>query len=332
MRKILVAGGAGFIGANICKTLINNGFIVTAFDNYMFDPSRIFLALRNSSSLQDFRADARSYRSVNRIITKYGPFDTVINCVGPARPSFYINNPIYTAETLIESTKTLLRICAEYNSFYIHSSSSEVYGDLNNIIAKEDNTGSVKVDGARSPYSEAKRVCETLCHSYSVQKKVRITIFRLFNVYGPGTGNDDDRVISEFIKRALSREPLLIYGSGEQIRSFTYSEDVSYGYLLATNKKKRGLVINIGTPHPISINDIADKIIFYTRSSSIIKHVTERFDEVSFRCPDIHRAKKELNWTPNIPIDIGLQKTIFSAQNTFINYERGNCLNKIKYH
>jgi len=304
MKKILVTGGAGFIGSHLCERLLNEGNEVICLDNYFTGSKRNILHLLENPFFELVRHD----------ITEpyYAEVDEIYNLACPASPIHYQHDPIKTIQTSVVGATNMLGLAKRIDAKILQASTSEVYGDPTIHPQPESYWGNVNPIGLRSCYDEGKRCAESLFVNYHKQKNVRIKIIRIFNTYGTRMNTNDGRVVSNFIVQALKGEDLTIYGDGKQTRSFQYVDDLVEGMIrmMNTSEDVTG-PINIGNPDEFSMLELAEKVIQITGSKSkiIFKPLPE--DDPLQRRPDISLAKKTLsNWEPKIGIDEGLKKVI----------------------
>ncbi len=304
MKRILVTGGAGFIGSHLCERLLNEGNEVISLDNYFTGSKKNIIHLMDNPYFEIVRHD----------ITEpyYAEVDEVYNLACPASPIHYQHDPIKTIKTSVVGATNMLGLAKRINAKILQASTSEVYGDPQIHPQPESYWGNVNPIGLRSCYDEGKRCAESLFINYHKQNDVRIKIVRIFNTYGTRMNTNDGRVISNFIVQALKGEDITIYGEGKQTRSFQYVDDLVEGMIrmMNTGDNVTG-PINIGNPGEFSILDLAKKIIDITNSKSqlIFKPLPE--DDPMQRKPDISLAKKTLNnWEPKIPLEEGLLKVI----------------------
>tara|TARA_B100000989_G_scaffold294803_1_gene274583 strand:+ start:2109 stop:3068 length:960 start_codon:yes stop_codon:yes gene_type:complete len=303
-KKILVTGGAGFIGSHLCKALIELGHNVICLDN-LFTGS-----INNISVLMD----NINFEFVNHDITE--PYyrdniDEIYNLACPASPIHYQYNPIKTIKTCTIGVINILGLAKKNNAKILQASTSEVYGDPEVHPQHEDYNGNVNSIGPRSCYDEGKRCSETLFMDYHREHNLKIKIIRIFNTYGPNMAINDGRVISNFVMQAINDKVITIYGDGSQTRSFQYIDDLIDGMIkmMDTNNNFIGPV-NIGNPHEISMNKLASTIIRLTNSKSKIIFKELPVDDPKRRNPDINLAKNKLNWAPNYSLELGLSYTI----------------------
>jgi UDP-glucuronate decarboxylase len=304
MKRILVTGGAGFIGSHLCDRLLRENNEVICVDNYFTGSKGNIIHLYENRYFELTRHD----------ITQpyYAEVDEIYNMACPASPVHYQYNPIKTVKTSVMGAINMLGLAKRIKAKILQASTSEVYGDPEVHPQLESYWGNVNPIGKRSCYDEGKRCAETLFMDYHNQNKVRIKISRIFNTYGPRMHPNDGRVVSNFIVQALKNENITIYGDGTQTRSFQYIDDLVEGLIrtMSTGDEFTGPV-NLGNPDEFQIIDLANKVIDLTNSKSEIKYMPLPEDDPVQRKPDISYAKKELNdWEPKIKLDEGLKKTI----------------------
>lgn len=303
MKRILITGGAGFIGSHLCERLLNEGNDVICLDNFF------------TGSKDNIRhlLDNNRFELVRHDITKeyFIEVDEIYNLACPASPPHYQYNAIKTIKTSVLGMINMLGLAKRCKAKILQASTSEVYGDPLIHPQVESYWGNVNPIGIRSCYDEGKRCAETLMMDYHRQNKVDIRIVRIFNTYGPNMDLNDGRVVSNFIVQALKNEDITIYGDGSQTRSFCYVDDLIDGMIKMMNNKK-GFIgpVNLGNPSERTILDFAKLIIKLTNSSSKIIYKPLPLDDPSKRQPDITLAKKELNFEPKVDIEEGLIKTI----------------------
>lgn len=303
MKRILITGGAGFIGSHLCERLLSEGNEVICLDNYFTGSKQNIIHLLDNHNFELIRHDIT--------MPVYIEVDEIYNLACPASPVHYQYNGIKTIKTSVMGAINTLGIAKRTKSKILQASTSEVYGDPEVHPQPEDYRGNVNVLGSRACYDEGKRCAETLFMNYHTQNKVRIKIARIFNTYGPRMRSDDGRVISNFIVQALKNKDLTIFGDGTHTRSFQYIDDLIEGLikLMGTPDNYTGPV-NLGNPSEITINDLAHKIIEMTGSKSKIKYLPLPEDDPQQRKPDISLAIKELQWQPLTGLEEGLQNTI----------------------
>ena len=303
LKKILVTGGAGFIGSHLCSKLINEGHEVICLDNF-YTGSKVNIAhLLENHMFEVVRHD---------VINPYhAEVDEIYNLACPASPIHYQHNPIKTIKTSIMGAINMLGLAKRVNATILQASTSEVYGDPFVHPQLEEYWGNVNPIGIRSCYDEGKRCAETLFMDYHRQNNLHIKIIRIFNTYGPNMNVNDGRVVSNFIVQALKGEDITIYGDGTQTRSFQYVDDLINGMVKMMNSKKSCTgPINLGNPDEFTMNQLAETILRLTDSKSKIVYLPLPSDDPKQRQPDITIAKNKLNWTPTIKLEQGLINTI----------------------
>jgi UDP-glucuronate decarboxylase len=302
MARILVTGGAGFIGSHLCDYLLHNGHDVLCVDN-LFSGSRDNIRhLLGNPYFEFIRHDI--------IHPLFVEVDQIYHLACPASPVYYQYNPIKTIKTNVMGTINMLGLAKRVMAKILLASTSEVYGNPMVHPQHETYWGNINPIGVRSCYDEGKRVAETLMMDYHRQNQVDIKIVRIFNTYGPRMAINDGRVISNFIVQALRGEDLTVFGNGAQTRSFCYISDLIAGIVRMMETDDLVGPVNLGNPVELSILEIADKILLITESQSSIVFKPLPQDDPDRRCPDITLAKKILNWTPKVSLDEGLVKTI----------------------
>jgi UDP-glucuronate decarboxylase len=304
MKRILVTGGAGFIGSHLCERLLNENNDVICLDNYFTGSKRNIVHLLKHPYFELVRHDV--------IIPYYCEVDEIYNLACPASPIHYQYNPIKTVKTSVMGAINMLGLAKRVKARILQASTSEVYGDPQVHPQSESYWGNVNPIGRRANYDEGKRCAETLFMDYHVQNKVKIKIARIFNTFGPNMHPNDGRVISNFIVQALMNRDISIYGDGSQTRSFQYINDLVEGLirLMNTSDDFTGPV-NLGNPEEISILQLAKQIIRLTKSRSAIVFTKKPEDDPLIRKPDITLAREKLGgWEPQLPLDEGLILTI----------------------
>ena len=303
MKRILVTGGAGFIGSHLCERLLKEGNEVICLDNY-------FTGTRSNIT---HLLDDHNFELVRHDVTQpyYAEVDQIYNLACPASPIHYQYNPIKTIKTSVMGAINMLGLAKRVKATILQASTSEVYGDPDIHPQPERYWGNVNPIGQRSCYDEGKRCAETLFMDYHNQNKVNIKIIRIFNTYGPRMHPNDGRVVSNFIVQALKGEDITIYGDGTQTRSFQYVSDLLEGMVRFMNLQNEFTgPVNIGNPHEFTIFELAKKIVELTGSSSSIIYKPLPADDPTQRKPDITLAKEKLNWEPTIQLEDGLKDTI----------------------
>lgn len=303
MKRILVAGGAGFIGSHLCKRLVEEGNEVICLDNLFTGSKRNIRELAESERFEFLRHDV-----VNRLDVEV---DQVYNLACPASPVHYQFDPVKTMKTSVLGALNLLELAERVRGRILQASTSEVYGDPEMHPQPESYWGHVNPDGVRSCYDEGKRAAETLFFDFHRQHGVDIKVVRIFNTYGPNMNIGDGRVVSNFIVQALKNEDITVYGDGTQTRSFCYVDDLVEGMVRMMNSRG-GFTgpVNLGNPGEFTILELAEKVIRFTGSQSRIVHRPLPQDDPARRRPVIDLAGKELGWEPRTPLDDGLQRTI----------------------
>lgn len=304
MKRILVTGGAGFIGSHLCERLLNEGNDVICLDNYFTGSKKNVAHLLDHHYFELVRHD---------VTTPYfAEVDQIYNLACPASPVHYQYNPIKTIKTSVMGAINMLGLAKRVKARILQASTSEIYGDPEIHPQTENYWGNVNPIGVRSCYDEGKRCAETLFMDYHNQNNVDIKIIRIFNTYGPNMHPNDGRVVSNFIVQALKNEDITIFGDGSQTRSFQYVDDLLEGmYRMMNTQKDFYGPVNIGNPNEFTIFELAQNVIDLTNSKSKIINLELPKDDPTQRKPDISLAQKELsNWEPKIQLREGLTKTI----------------------
>jgi UDP-glucuronate decarboxylase len=307
-KRILITGGAGFLGSHLCERLLKEGNEVIALDNYFTGHKE------NIYHLMDYK----SFELVRHDVTMpfFAEVDEIYNLACPASPVHYQYNPIKTIKTSVMGAINMLGLAKRVNAKVFQASTSEVYGDPMVHPQTEDYWGNVNPIGPRACYDEGKRSAETLFTSYHEQNGLDIRIVRIFNTYGPRMDMNDGRVVSNFIVQALQGQDITVYGKGDQTRSFCYVDDLIEGFIrLMDYPESYHLPVNIGNPNEFTIMQLADKVIEMTGSKSKIIFNPLPQDDPMQRKPNIERAKKLLNWEPRIELEEGLKNTINYFEN-----------------
>ena len=302
MRRILVTGGAGFLGSFLCEKLLGEGHEVLALDNFYTGSRKNIKHLLDDPSFELIRHDI-----VEPILLEV---DWIFNMACPASPVHYQYNPVKTVKTSVMGAINMLGLAKRVRARILQASTSEVYGDPEIHPQKENYWGSVNPIGLRSCYDEGKRVAETLMMDYHRKNQVDIKLVRIFNTYGPRMHINDGRVVSNFIIAALKQEPLEIFGDGEKTRSFCYVSDLIEVILRMMKKDDFIGPVNIGNPGEFTIRELAEKVLQLTGSRSKIMVREERSDDPVRRRPDISLAREKLGWEPTVELEDGLRKTI----------------------
>ena len=303
MKKILVTGGAGFIGSNLCEKLINNGDYVICLDNLYTGN------VENIKHLIDNKNFKFIYHDIINPLIIEDKIDQIYNLACPASPPKYQKDPIYTLKVNFLGILNLIDLAKQHNATILQSSTSEIYGEPEVSPQNEDYRGNVNTIGIRSCYDEGKRVAETLMMDCHNKYNLDIRIARIFNTYGPKMDKYDGRVVSNIINQAINGENITLYGDGSQTRSFCYIEDQIDGLIKLMNSNYI-YPINIGNPYEITIKELALFIISLTKSTSSINYLPLPSDDPTNRKPDITKAKNILNWEPKYDLKFGILKTI----------------------
>jgi UDP-glucuronate decarboxylase len=300
--RILVTGGAGFLGSHLCERLLSEGNEVLCLDNYFTG---------RKSNVQHLLANP-GFELIRHDITQpiLLEVDRIFHLACPASPIHYQHNPVKTIKTNIMGTIHMLGIAKRVKGRILFASTSEVYGDPAMHPQKEDYWGNVNPIGTRSCYDEGKRASETLMMDYHRQNRVDIRIVRIFNTYGPRMLPDDGRVVSNFIVQALKGKDITVYGQGSQTRSFCYVDDLIEGMARMMDAENFTGPVNLGNPEEYTILELAEKIIAMTGSRSRITYKQLPSDDPTQRKPDITLAEQKLNWKPRVTVDDGLKRTV----------------------
>ena len=302
-KKILIAGGAGFIGSHICKKLVLQDNKVFCVDNLITGNKDNIKNLLNTKNFKFIKKDINQKIFLN--------VDEIYNLACPASPPKYQKNPVETVKASVLGSINLLELAKKVNAKILQASTSEIYGNPKEHPQKETYNGNVNPIGIRSCYDEGKRCAETLFFDYHRQKKVKIKVARIFNTYGPKMDFFDGRVISNFIGQCIKNKNLTIHGKGKQTRSFCYVDDMVDALIKFMNLKNNFTgPLNLGNPYEINIFKVAKKIKKLTNSKSKIIFLNLPVDDPIKRKPDISLAKKKLKWKPKISLEIGIKKTI----------------------
>src|SRR5579883_1966037 len=301
--RILVTGGAGFIGSHLCERLINDGHEVVCLDNFFTGRRANVAHLLSNPNFELIRHDI-----IQPILLEV---EQIYNLACPASPVHYQYNPVKTVKTSVMGVINMLGLAKRVRARILQASTSEVYGDPEVHPQPESYWGNVNPIGPRACYDEGKRCAETLFFDYHRQHKLRIKVARIFNTYGPRMHPNDGRVVSNFIVQALQNQPITIYGKGTQTRSFCYVDDLIEGFirLMNTPDSLTGPV-NLGNPGEFTIRELAAKVIELTGSRSKLVFKPLPVDDPLQRQPDIRLAKKVLKWQPKVPLKVGLERTI----------------------
>lgn len=300
--KLLVTGGAGFLGSHLSERLLNLGHEVIAVDNFFTGSKSNIENLISNPNFEIIRHDVT--------LPLYLEVEGIFNLACPASPVHYQRNPVQTLKTSVHGAINMLGLAKRTGARIFQASTSEVYGDPIESPQTESYWGNVNPIGIRSCYDEGKRAAETLFFDYFRQYGVDIRIARIFNTYGPKMARNDGRVVSNFIIQALANDPITIYGDGSQTRSLCYVDDLIDGFEKLFFKEDITGPVNLGNPEPLTMKELAEEIIRYTNSESEIVYLPLPSDDPKQREPNIEFAKKNLDWNPEITREVGLGKTI----------------------
>ena len=313
-KRVLVTGGAGFLGSHLCERLLRDGHDVLCVDNYFTGRKDNIAHLMGDPHFEAMRHDIT--------FPLYVEVDEIYNLACPASPVHYQYDPVQTTKTSVIGAINMLGLAKRIGAKIMQASTSEVYGDPTVHPQTEDYRGNVNPLGPRACYDEGKRCAETLFFDYFRQHRTRIKVARIFNTYGPRMHPNDGRVVSNFIVQALRGDDITLYGNGSQTRAFCYVDDLIDGFvrLVATGDDITG-PINLGNPHEIPVAELADRVIRLTGSKSRIVYGELPQDDPLQRCPDITLARRTLDWEPRVPLDDGLARTIAYFERMLV--ERG---------
>ena len=302
-KRVLVTGGAGFLGSHLCERLIQDGCDIVCVDNFYTGSKRNIVHLLKNPYFELLRHDIT--------FPLYLEVDEIYNLACPASPIHYQNDPVQTTKVNVHGSINMLGLAKRIKAKILQASTSEVYGDPSVHPQTETYHGNVNCIGPRSCYDEGKRCAETLFFDYHRQHRLKIKVARIFNTYGPRMHPNDGRVVSNFILQALRNEPITIYGNGNQTRSFCYVDDLIDGLIRLMNSPDDVTgPVNIGNPDEFTILELAQKVIQLTGSKSEIVSRPLPQDDPQQRRPDITLAKEQLDWEPKLKLEDGLQKTI----------------------
>lgn len=306
MARVLVTGGAGFIGSHLVDRLLAERHDVLVLDNYFTGRKENIHQLAVEGRIEVIRGDV-----TEPVLLEV---DQIYHLACPASPVHYQHNPIKTIKTNVLGTIHMLGLAKRVGARFLLASTSEVYGDPQQHPQQEGYWGNVNPIGPRSCYDEGKRVAETLTECYRIEHGVDTRIVRIFNTYGPRMLFDDGRVVSNFIVQALNNEPITLFGDGDQTRSFCYVSDLVEGLMLMMTKEGISGPVNLGNPEEFTIKQLAEKVLSLTASPSVMEHRPLPQDDPIRRKPDISLAVSELGWKPKISVEEGLKKTIADFQ------------------
>ena len=312
-KRVLVTGGAGFLGSHLCERLLNDGHEVLCVDNFFTGRRKNIDHLIQHPGFEMLRHDIT--------FPLYVEVDEIFNLACPASPIHYQSDPVQTTKTSVHGAINMLGLAKRTRAKIFQASTSEVYGDPEVHPQPETYWGHVNPNGIRSCYDEGKRCAETLFFDYFRQHNLKIKVARIFNTYGPQMHPNDGRVVANFIAQALKGEPITIYGDGSQTRSFCYVDDLINGFLrlMASNDELTGPV-NLGNPNECSMVDLANLVISLTKSKSQLIYCPLPADDPRQRQPDISLARKQLGWEPIISLNEGLARTISYFDNLLRTY------------
>ena len=303
MSRIIVLGGAGFLGSHLCDALVKRGDEVVAVDNFSTGSKNNLQQLNNAKNFSVVDAD------ICEPIEIAGRVDLVLNFASPASPKKYLQIPIQTLQAGSLGTQNAAQLALKNNARLIMASTSEVYGDPLTSPQSESYFGNVNPIGVRSCYDEAKRFAEALLMAHSRVSGLNLGIVRIFNTYGPRLDPDDGRVVSTLISQAVSNQDLTVHGDGKQSRSFCYVDDLIRGIIALADSNEIG-PINLGNDKEISVLELANLVLKINQSSNKITFTQAMDDDPQQRCPDLTLAKSKLNWSPTISVEDGLSRTI----------------------
>src|SRR5579863_3366868 len=301
-KRILVTGGAGFLGSHLCERLLTQGHDVLCVDNYFTGRKDNIAHLLSNPHFEAMRHDI--------CFSLYVEVDEIYNLACPASPIHYQFDPVQTTKTSVLGAINMLGLAKRVRAKIFQASTSEVYGDPFVHPQREDYRGNVNPIGPRACYDEGKRCAETLFFDYHRQHKLRIRVARIFNTYGPRMHPNDGRVVSNFIVQALNGDPITLYGNGSQTRSFCYVTDLIHGLWQLMNTEGLTGPVNIGNPGEFTIRELAELVISLTGSASAIVHRPLPQDDPVQRQPDITLATEKLGWQPHVPLKEGLTSTV----------------------
>lgn len=307
-KRILITGGAGFLGSHLCTKMVNEGHHVICLDNLFTGRKKNIFHLETNANFEFVEHDITNPIDIT--------VDEIYNLACPASPPFYQKDPVYTTKISVLGALNVLDLAKKYNAKILQASTSEVYGDPEIHPQPESYKGSVNPIGIRACYDEGKRCAESLFFDYNRQYGTKIKVMRIFNTYGPNMNPDDGRVVSNFIVQALRGESITIYGKGSQTRSFCYVDDLIEGMVRLMNTDETFIgPVNIGNPHEFTMLELAQKVLHLTGSESQLIFQPLPQDDPLQRQPIIDLAKRELGWEPKVILEEGLKKTIEYFQN-----------------
>ena len=301
--NIVITGGSGFVGSNLCEKLVNDDHEIIVVDNLLTGSTENINHLMSNENFSFIEHDVQNHIEIENKV------DYVLHFASAASPKAYTEHPVNTLKAGSVGTINTLGLAKKHEAEYLLASTSEVYGDPLISPQTEEYWGNVNPNGERSMYDEAKRFAEAAVATYSRSYDLKTKIVRIFNTYGPRMQLNDGRVVTNFIVQALNNENITIYGDGSQTRSFSYVEDTVAGIISLMNSSEYD-VFNIGNPNEMTVGQLAEKIIELTDSTSEIKYLELPNDDPKQRKPDITKAKTKLNWEPKVNLEDGLTKTI----------------------
>ena len=301
-KRVLVTGGAGFIGSHLCERLLKEKSEVLCVDNFFTGSRANVLGLMDNPNFELLRHDVT--------FPLYVEVDEIYNLACPASPIHYQRDPVQTTKTSILGAINMLGLAKRLRVPILQTSTSEVYGDPDVHPQTEDYRGRVSITGPRACYDEGKRCAETLFFDYQRQHQLPIRVARIFNTYGPNMHPQDGRVVSNFIIQALTNQPITLYGDGSQTRSFCYVEDMVEGLVRLMACETASMPINLGNPVELTVEELAMRIVALCNSRSAVTYRPLPQDDPTQRCPDIGQARERLRWSPKVNLDDGLMRTI----------------------
>ena len=303
MKRILVSGGAGFLGSHLCERLLADGHDVLCVDNYFTGRKANIARLRDHPRFEALRHDVTFPLHVE--------VDAIYNLACPASPKYYQSDPVQTTKTSVIGAINMLGLAKRTGARILQASTSEIYGEPLEHPQTEAYLGNVDLAGPRGCYDEGKRCAETLFHDYRRQHGLDIRIVRIFNTYGPRMQRDDGRVVSNFIVQALEGRPITVYGDGSQTRSFCYVDDLIDGMVRVMDAPiEDGRPVNLGNPEEVAVIELARRVADLTGVALEVTHGPRQRNDPSRRCPDISRAVRLTGWRPTVPLAEGLTRTI----------------------
>ncbi len=310
-KRVLVTGGAGFVGSHLCGHLLRQGHEVLCVDNFFTGSRHNIGPHLNNADFELLRHDVT--------FPLYVEVDEIYNLACPASPIHYQHDPVQTTKTSVLGAINMLGLAKRLKCRVLQASTSEIYGDPEVHPQTEDYRGLVSISGPRACYDEGKRCAETLFYDYQRQHKLDVRVARIFNTYGPNMHPEDGRVVSNFIIQALKDEPITVFGDGSQTRSFCYVDDLIDGLSRLMNAEKIEGAVNLGNPAELTIGGLASTIVDLVGSKSEIEFRPLPIDDPRQRCPDISRAKQELGWEPRVELLDGLRRTIEYFDNLLVD-------------